>query len=164
MIRSKAPMRVSLGGGGTHVSPYIEENGGAVISLTIDKYAYASLIPREGKKINIKSLDLKIDLSFDADEDLYYDGQLDLVKATIKYFKIKQGFDVVLRSDAPPGAGLGASSTLTTALIGAFCYWKNIQLTDYELAELAYHIEREEVGFQGENKTNTPLCLVWSIT
>jgi D-glycero-alpha-D-manno-heptose-7-phosphate kinase len=142
-------MRISLGGGGTDVSPYIEESGGIVINITIDKYAYASLRPRNNEQVNIKSLDYKIDLSFSIDEDVVYNGQLDLVKATIKPLGIKQGFDLILRSDAPPGAGLGASSTLTTALIGAFKHWQNLVLTDYELADLAYRIEREEGGIKG---------------
>lgn len=142
-------MRISLGGGGTDISPYIEEKGGVVINITIDKYTYASLKPRIGERINIKSLDYKIDLSFGIDEGVTYNGQLDLVKATIKLMQIRQGFDLTLRSDAPPGAGLGASSTLTTTMVGAFNHWQNKNLTEYDLADLAYHIERNEVGIQG---------------
>ena len=149
MIRSRAPMRISLGGGGTDVSPYFEQCGGIVINITIDKYAYASLMPHDGESVNIKSLDYKKDLSFSIDEDVAYDGELDLVKAVIKVLKIRQSFDLILRSDAPPGAGLGASSTLTTAMIGAFKHWQNLVLTDYELAELAYQIERNEVNIKG---------------
>jgi D-glycero-alpha-D-manno-heptose-7-phosphate kinase len=149
IIRSRAPMRISLGGGGTDVSPYIEEHGGIVLNTTINKYAYASLVPKDGESINIKSLDYKIDLSFSINEVPTYNGELDLVKAVIKTLNISQGFDLILRSDVPPGAGLGASSTLTTALIGAFKHWKNLVYTDYELAELAYQIERKEVGITG---------------
>lgn len=150
IIRSKAPLRISFGGGGTDVSPYIEERGGAVINATIDKYAYVTLIPRDENTVKVKSLDYKIDVSFNSGgKELKYDGKLDLVKAVVKTLEIKQGFDSFLHSDAPPGAGLGSSSTMTTALIGAFREWQGFLLTEYDLAELSYRIEREELGIKG---------------
>lgn len=150
IIRSKAPLRISFGGGGTDVSPYIEERGGAVINATIDKYAYVSLFPHDGNTVKVKSLDYKIDISFNGGgEELKYDGELDLVKAAVKVLKIKQGFDSLLHTDAPPGAGLGSSSTMTTALVGAFSQWQRLPLSEYEIAELACRIEREELGLRG---------------
>lgn len=149
IIRSKAPLRVSFGGGGTDISPYIEKRGGAVISTTIDKYAYATLIPRPKNAISVKSLDYNIDVSFSSKEELGYDGKLDLVKAVVKAFKVKKGFDLVIHCDAPPGAGLGSSSTMTSALIGAIKKWLRLPLTGYEIAELAYSIERIELGIKG---------------
>jgi len=149
IIRGKAPLRISFAGGGTDVSPYIEERGGIVLNTTVDKYAYATLITRDDEAINVKSLDFNTDISFNCRDKQEYDGNLDLVKAAVQRFDIKEGFDLCLHSDAPPGTGLGSSSTLTTALIGVLKHWLRLPITDYQLAELAYQIEREEVGIKG---------------
>ena len=149
IIRSKAPLRISFGGGGTDVSPYPEEKGGAVLSTTIDKYAYCTLVERGDDSINVKSLDYDIVTKYHVNDKLKYDGKLDLVKAAIKVLEVRNGFDLFLHSDAPPGSGLGTSSALVVALVGAFKQWLKLSLTDYDIAELAYHIEREEAGIRG---------------
>jgi D-glycero-alpha-D-manno-heptose-7-phosphate kinase len=149
IIRSKAPLRISFGGGGTDVSPYPEEKGGAVLSTTIDNYAYCTLVERGDDSINVKSLDYDIVTKYHVNDKLKYDGKLDLVKAAIKVLEVRNGFDLFLHSDAPPGSGLGTSSALVVALVGAFRQWLKLPLTDYDIAELAYHIEREEAGIRG---------------
>ncbi len=149
IIRSRAPLRISFGGGGTDISPYIEERGGVVLNSTIDKYAYATLTSRDDQIVNVRSLDFNSDLSFNCSDEVEYDGNLDLIKAAVKTIGIEQGFDLLLHTDAAPGSGLGSSSTLTTAVIGAFREWLRLPMTDYELAELAYQIERVEVGIKG---------------
>jgi D-glycero-alpha-D-manno-heptose-7-phosphate kinase len=149
IIRSKAPLRISFAGGGTDVPPYPEERGGAVLSTTINKYAYATLIPREDDTISVKSLDYDIVAKYRTDERLFYDGELDLVKAVINNMKAKQGLDLFMHSDAPPGSGLGSSSTVVVTLVGLFQKWLNIPLTDYDIAELAFKIERKDLGIRG---------------
>ena len=149
IIRSKAPLRISFGGGGTDVSPYPEEKGGVTISTTIDKYAHCTLAERNDGYINVKSLDYNITANYPVNSELQYDGKLDLVKAAINVLKINSGLDLFLHSDAPPGSGLGTSSTLTVALTGVLKDWLKLPLTDYEIAELAYRIERKEVGIKG---------------
>lgn len=151
IFRSKAPLRISFAGGGTDVAPYPQERGGVVLSTTIDKYAYATLIPRQDKEIRIQSLDYDIMAKYDLDEELVYDGKLDLVKAVIRNMNTgnSQGAELFIHSDAPPGSGLGSSSTMVVALIGAFKHWLRRAMTDYEIAELAYHIEREDLGIRG---------------
>jgi len=149
IIRAKAPVRISLAGGGTDVSPYIEEKGGIVINVTINKYAYVTLVPRDDKKVKIKSLDYKNGFEMEIGDETVYDGNLDLVKAAIKVLNIKHGFELLLHSDAAPGTGLGSSSTMVTAVIGTFDRWLHLGLNHYELAELAYKIEREEAGIKG---------------
>ena len=151
IIRSKAPLRISFSGGGTDVSPYKDEYGGIVLSATIDKYAYGSLRVREDRNITVTSLDYDIVANYHLDDDIKYDGELDLVKAVIKNLNkgFKQGFDFFIHSDAPPGSGLGSSSTMVVALIGLLMHLQRLPLTDYEIAELAYHIERKELGIQG---------------
>lgn len=149
IIRSKAPLRISFGGGGTDVPPYSDEKGGAVLSTTINKYSYSTLIPRKTKSINVTTLDYDIVAKYRVKEDLFYDGKLDLVKAVIKNLGTKKGFDLFIHSDAPPGSGLGSSSTMVVTLVGAFNRWLKKPATDYDIAELAYKIERKDLGIKG---------------
>jgi D-glycero-alpha-D-manno-heptose-7-phosphate kinase len=151
IIRSKAPLRISFCGGGTDISPYVEERGGVVLSVTIDKYAYGSLRLRDDKNITVESLDYDIVAKYHLEDDLEYDGELDLVKAVLKNMcnGNKQGLDFFIHSDAPPGSGLGSSSTVVVALIGLLKHWQRLPLTNYEMAELAYHIERIDLAIDG---------------
>jgi len=151
-IRSKAPLRMAFCGGGTDVSPYPEERGGMVLSATIDKYAYATLRPRSDSAVTVRSLDYDFVAKYDMNGPLPYDGNLDLVKAAINHLNAgsnAQGADFFLHSDAPPGSGLGGSSALVVALIGLFKQWLHLPLTNYEIAELAYQIERVDMGIRG---------------
>jgi D-glycero-alpha-D-manno-heptose-7-phosphate kinase len=149
IYRSRAPLRISFCGGGTDVSPYPEERGGVVLSSTIDKYAYASLRPRSDDAIEVRSLDYDILAKYDRRDALPFDGTLDLVKAVINRFSVPTGLDLFLHSDAPPGSGLGSSSTLVVALMGVFRHWLKLTMTDYELAQMAYKIEREDLCIAG---------------
>lgn len=149
MIRAKAPLRVSFGGGGTDLASYFDQWGGAVISAAITKYAYGTLVPREGRDITVKSLDFDIVARFQGTESFRFDGNLDLVKAVIQNFHPQQGLDLFLHSEAPPGSGLGSSSTMVVALIGLFKHWLGLPMTEYEVAELAYKIERKDLGIAG---------------
>ncbi len=149
IIRSKAPLRISFGGGGTDVSPYPEERGGAVLNATINKYAYCTLIPHSTSTIKIRSLDYDLIIEYNLDEKVEYGGKLDLVKAVINVMKIDRGCELLLHSSAPPGSGLGSSSSILVSLVGAFRQWIEMPLTNYEIAELAYRIEREELKIKG---------------
>jgi len=151
IIRSKAPLRISFCGGGTDIAPYKDERGGVVLSATIDKYAYGTLRLRDDRNITVKSLDYDVVAKYHLDDEIKYDGELDLVKAAIKNLNngYKQGFDFFIHSDAPPGSGLGSSSTMVVALIGLLKHWQRLPLTNYEIAEIAYHIEREDLGIKG---------------
>jgi len=149
IIRSRAPLRISFGGGGTDVPPYPEEKGGAVLSSTIDKYAYCTLVTRTDNAVSVKSMDYNVAAKFNVNGELRYDGKLDLVKATIHRLDVRTGFDLFLHSDSPPGTGLGTSSALVVAIVSAFKQWLKLPLTPYDVAELAYHIERDEAGIKG---------------
>jgi D-glycero-alpha-D-manno-heptose-7-phosphate kinase len=151
IIRSKAPLRISFCGGGTDVPPYVNERGGVVLSATIDKYAYGSLRLRSDKNITVQSLDYDIVAKYHVDDELVYDGELDLVKAVLKNMcnGNSQGLDFFMHSDAPPGSGLGSSSTVVVALIGLLKHWQRLPLTNYEIADLAYRIERIDLGIKG---------------
>ena len=155
IYRSRAPLRISFVGGGTDVSPYANERGGLVLSATINKYAYATLRVSHDHKITIQSQDYHTIAKFDVDQPLVYDGKLDLVKATIHHLHspllnhISDGFELYLHTDAPPGSGLGSSSALVVAIIGVFSSWLHLPLTNYEIASIAYQIERIDMGIKG---------------
>ena len=150
-IRAKAPLRISFAGGGTDVPPFPEQEGGLVINATINKYAYGTLHPRRDSKIKIDSLDFGLSIKYNIDQKMAYNGKLDLVKAAIhkmEGFK-SNGFSLLLHSDAPPGSGLGSSSAMMVALVGLLKEFKNIPMTEYEIADLAYDIERNELAIKG---------------
>lgn len=151
IIRAKAPLRISFAGGGTDVPPFPEREGGCVLNATIDNFAWGSLKPREDDEIHIESADVGVSLSYTVNSEMAFDGQLDLVKAAIVRLGAKNshGFDIFLHSDAPPGSGLGSSSALMVGLVGLVKEFRNLPLTEYEIAHLAYVIERQDLGIKG---------------
>lgn len=148
-------MRLGLAGGGTDVSPYCDEFGGAILNATIDYYAYAGLEPLTNGKVEFVSADLHESAHYDASPFIEPDGRLDLFKAVYNHIvrNYNDGRALSLRMstrvDVPAGSGLGSSSTLVVAMLAAFAEWLNLPLGDYELAHTAYVIEREEAGLQG---------------
>jgi D-glycero-alpha-D-manno-heptose-7-phosphate kinase len=149
LVRSRAPLRLSFCGGGTDVSPYPEERGGVVLSTTIDKYAYASLEPRRDAKFAIHSLDYDFVAKYPHARKIALDGNLDLIKGVVRAFHPKKGADLYVHSDAPPGSGLGSSSTMAVAVVAALKAWLGRKLSSYDMAELAYRIERVDLGIAG---------------
>ena len=154
IIRSKAPLRIGLAGGGSDVSPYSDLYGGAILNGTISMYAYATIIPRFDGKIIIHAYDKNDKIEYDAQMSLPIDGKLDLAKGVYNrivkdYIKKPMSFELTTWVDAPAGSGLGTSSTLVTAILGAFAEWKLLPLGHYDLAHLAYEIERIDLGMAG---------------
>lgn len=149
VIRGRAPLRISFGGGGTDVEPFCSEQGGAIIGSTINKFAYCTIIPRDDAHIYAHSLDFDMTVKYNSRENYVYDGKLDLVTAALKAMDIKEGCDVYLQCDAPPGSGLGTSSTVMVALLTAMAKWKGIEMDPYAMADLAYHAEREDLKIAG---------------
>jgi len=148
IIRSKAPFRVSFGGGGTDMPPYCTEHGGCVISTTIDRHVYITLESRNDKKIHVHSMNLNKDLIFDiGDRD--YTTEFELFKGIINNLEIKDGFNVTTYSELPAGSGMGGSSSLSVAFIGALSYYYNFGLSMHEIAQKAYDIERVELEQKG---------------
>ena len=153
MIRARAPLRVSFCGGGTDLVEYSSEHGGLVLNATIARYAYATLRALDVPEIRVKSLDYDMIARYDVDEPLIYDGKFDLIKGCLRRLAVApesgRGLELYLETDAPPGSGLGASSALVVAVIGALTTWQRVNLTNYEIAHLAYDIERKDVGIAG---------------
>ncbi len=154
IYRSKAPLRLGLAGGGTDVAPYSDLYGGAILNVTINMYAYATIIPRTDGKIIVHALDKEERFEYDSIDELPIDGNLDLLKGIynhiVKHFTHKAlSFELTTRVDAPPGSGLGTSSTLVVAILGAFAEWLKLPLGEYDMAQIAYRIEREDLAMAG---------------
>jgi len=155
LIRSKAPLRIGLAGGGTDVSPYSDQFGGAVLNSSINLYAYSTIKPLNNGKIILNAIDRDKKIEFDADTFLEIDGELNLQKGVynriVKEFNNNQplSFELSTYVDAPAGSGLGTSSTLTVSIIGAFTEWLKLPLGEYDIAHLAYEIERLDLAMAG---------------
>jgi D-glycero-alpha-D-manno-heptose-7-phosphate kinase len=149
IVRAKSPLRISFAGGGTDIPAYYNERGGAVLSSTINRYAYVTLYPRDDRQVRVRSLDLGYTVNYGLEEQPAFDGVLDLAKAVIARVGLERGVDIDIRSDAPAGSGLGGSSALTSALIGAIAEFKGVKFSPYEFAELNYVVEREDLGIAG---------------
>lgn len=154
IIRSKAPLRLGLAGGGTDVAPYSEIYGGSILNATISMYAYATIHPREDGRIILNAIDKMEEYNLKSEKELEIDGKLDLHKGiynrVVKEFAGKPlSFELSTYVDAPPGSGLGSSSTLVVAILGAFAEWLGLPLGEYDLAHLAFEIEREDLGMAG---------------
>jgi len=159
IIRSRAPLRISFAGGGTDVEPYPSMKGGAVLSTTIDRYAYVTLRPTSNKQVKVESLDFGLLETFNDISDFNYNGKLDLVKAAIKNLNLHDAsFDALLHVDSPPGSGLGSSSAISVSLIASLTSLIGKKLTLNEIAEKAYHIERVELGIKGGKQDQYAAC------
>ncbi|MDC1067787.1 dehydrogenase [Candidatus Kapabacteria bacterium] len=154
IYRAKAPLRLGLAGGGTDVSPYSDEFGGAILNSTISLYAYASIKETNDGKIKFSAMDRGESAIVDSKNELEINGELDLLKGVynriVKDFtKKKLSFELTTWVDAPAGSGLGTSSTLTVAILGAFVEWLNLPLGEYDISHLAYEIERLDLNMAG---------------
>ena len=144
-------MRIYFGGGGTDISPYPEEKGGAVLGATINKFVYGTLIPKYGENIQLVSEHHKQSAAFGLKDAPDYGDSLDFIKVVIQAMGIKHGLDLFMRGDLPPESGLGSGSSAVIAAIGLVNYLKTIRtdempLNNYEIAELAYKIMKQVSG------------------
>jgi D-glycero-alpha-D-manno-heptose-7-phosphate kinase len=155
ICRARAPLRIGLAGGGTDVSPYCDIYGGAILNAAISLFAHATIEQIDnGEVIIFESVDLKIHETYKIDENIPTDGPLVLLKGVfnkiiIDYNLPKRSFKLITKVDAPAGSGLGSSSTLVVAIIGAFKEFYNIPLSDYDIAKYAYRIERIDLSLRG---------------
>jgi len=155
VLRARAPLRVSFAGGGTDVPPFPRIEGGAVLSATISSFAYSTLRPRNDNLVTVKSLDFGLSVNFGIDDPIVFDGELDLPKAAISRVmshpgaRRSSGFDLFLHTNAPPGSGLGSSSAVVVCVVGVVAEHCGLDLTSYEIAEMACLLEREDLGISG---------------
>jgi len=159
IIRSKAPLRLGLAGGGTDIASYYNQFGGYVLNATIDMYAFCTIEPynvdqKEEGKIQFTAADLGIAEEYDSIEKLPVSQALPLHcgiynRIIADYVKKPLSFKMTTYSDAPAGSGLGSSSTMVVAIIKAYEEWLKLPLSEYDSAALAYKIEREDIGLAG---------------
>lgn len=155
IVRSKAPLRIGLAGGGTDVSPYSDTFGGYILNVTLDMFAYTTIKTRDDNQVHFIAQDMEQAFQTDATSHIPVDGQLILHKAiynhVVKEFNNNEpiALDVITHSDAPPGSGLGSSSTMVVSILAAYRQLLNLPLGEYDLAQLAYKIEREDCQLSG---------------
>jgi len=146
MLITRAPVRISFGGGGTDLPAYYNQFGGAVVSTAIDKYFYVFLNVSADDTIQITSSDYRTFFRHDGDTPLLFDGDLSLPRAILHHFGLARGINMFLASEIPPGTGLGSSSTVAVALIKAVATARGLMLSKKQIAELACHIEIEKLN------------------
>ena len=154
IFRSKAPLRIGLAGGGTDVSPYADMFGGAILNATISLFAHASIEILNEKTIIVEAPDRNEKEQYELANNLPINGTLDLLKAVYNriqkdYPFSEQGFRLTTYVDAPAGSGLGTSSTLVVAILGAFVEMLKLPLGDYDIAHYAFDIERNDLQLSG---------------
>jgi len=147
-------LRIGLAGGGTDVSPYSELYGGAILNATVSLFASANIEPLQENAIILEAIDRKEEQRFEWNNELPINGKLDLLKGVYnriqrEYALPLSGFKLSTFVDAPAGSGLGTSSTLVVAIIGAFTEMLRLPLGEYDIAHLAYEIEREDLKMAG---------------
>jgi D-glycero-alpha-D-manno-heptose-7-phosphate kinase len=154
-VRSRAPLRLGLAGGGTDVSPYSELYGGNVLNAAIDMYAYCTISTSNDGSLEFHAADLGESWTSTAASELALEEPLVLHKAI--YNRVVRDFNdgkplavkVTTSADAPPGSGLGTSSTMVVAILRAYQELLKLPLGEYDLAQLAYDIERKDCGLAG---------------
>ncbi len=154
-IRARAPLRLGLAGGGTDVSPFSEIHGGQVLNATIDLYAHAILHPRDDGRVNFFATDRDEQIEMAAVDVDISPGLLRLHRGI--HHRVVHQFNggkplscsLTTFADAPAGSGLGTSSTMVVCILQAYVEWLGLGLGEYELARLAYEIEREDLGLAG---------------
>lgn len=154
IIRSKAPLRLGLAGGGSDVSPYSDIYGGLILNATINLYAYCTIEETQDGAITINAFDAGCHKAYPKGKYLEIDGDASLIKGV--YNRVVRDFDldamsfkITTYNDAPAGSGLGTSSTMVVCILKAFIEWQNLPLGDYEISKLAYEIERKDLGLSG---------------
>ncbi len=154
-VRARVPLRLGLAGGGTDLSPYCDEFGGAVLNVTIDRYAYATIEPSPDGQVHFVAPDLDVTESFPPDLAAILSSKLPLhAGVTARMLAMfgngtVPGMRVTSFVDAPPGSGLGSSSALVVALVEAFRALLEAPLGPYDVAHLAFEIERIDLALAG---------------
>ncbi|MBL8536989.1 MAG: GHMP kinase [Hyphomonadaceae bacterium] len=154
-VRARAPLRLGLGGGGTDTSPYAETYGGVVLNATVDLYAHVTLSPSESGEVELHLDDREIVWRGEPKLPLPVDRDLLLLQGVYNrmcaQFNAGQAVPLSVHcyADVPPGSGLGTSSAMVTALVQAFNELFRARLTAYEVAQLAFDIERIDLKLNG---------------
>ena len=154
IIRSKAPLRLGLAGGGSDVSPYSDIYGGLILNATINLYAYCTIEETRDNSIVLNSYDSNCFKCYPSTKRMEIDGEASLIKGVynriIKDYDLDaKSFKITTYNDAPAGSGLGTSSTMVVCILKCFVEWLGLPLGDYEISRLAYEIERKDSNLSG---------------
>lgn len=155
LYRARAPLRLGLAGGGTDVSPYCDLFGGAVLNATISLFAHTTLQTNNDNCIRFIAQDLGVTEEFPLDAPVPEDNKLQLHRGVynrmIRDYRDgkREALTLVTHCDAPAGSGLGSSSTMVVSMLRAFHEAWNLALGEYDLAQLAFNIERVDIGLHG---------------
>ncbi len=156
LVRSRSPLRLGIAGGGTDLSPYCDTFGGCVLNATIDMYANCTIELLEDQDgITFVGQDIEKTFHCPLQRHIPLEGDLQLHKAI--YNRIVRDFNdnkplpvkVYTHSDAPPGSGLGSSSTMVVTILSAYNELLKLPLGEYDVARLAYEIERVDCNLAG---------------
>jgi D-glycero-alpha-D-manno-heptose-7-phosphate kinase len=145
MLIARAPLRISLAGGGTDLPSYYERHSGLVVSTTIDKFAYARVASNESRGAQIMSADYQLSYLHGGGVPMNWDGDLALPRAALHELNVQEGVSIFLASEVPPGTGLGSSSAMAVALVQALAVYRDLSLSRREIADLACRIEIEKL-------------------
>ena len=154
-IRARAPLRLGLAGGGTDVSPFSDEHGGFVLNATIDLYAQAIIEPLDDGSVVFAAEDRQEYARFGAEQRVDDAEPLRLHRGIHR--RVVQQFNggrplslkLTTYADAPAGSGLGTSSTMVVCILQAYSEWLQLGLGEYDIAHLAFEIEREDLALAG---------------
>jgi len=156
LVRSRSPLRLGLAGGGTDMESFFSVHGGCVLNATIDLYACCTIQPKNDGKIRFIASDINQKFESEVTDFIPPTGELKLHKAIYnRIVKDYNGgknfgaFKMTTYCDSPPGSGLGSSSTLVVSIIKAFSELLSIPFGDYDIAQLAYKIERKDLEMLG---------------
>ena len=144
---SQAPTRLDFAGGPTDLTWFAQTHGGRVINQSLAFYAKCWLLPRKDSQILIRSTDLCLEQSFKSIDEIALDGgPLDLLKAAILHTASRSGMSLVTQVDVPHGSGLGASASLSVAVLKALYRFNRQKVSRTELAQHALLLENEMLG------------------
>ena len=144
-ILSRAPVRICDIGGWTDTWFYQK---GTVFNMCVDLYSYILLNENSSQEIRIFSDNLGIQTTIPDFNSIEYDGKLDLIKAGIKALEIRKGLTIHIKTEAPPGSGVGTSASLAVALLSALAKIANLSLSPKEIAKLAHTLEVKELEME----------------
>ncbi len=146
LLIARAPVRISLGGGGTDLPAYYNQFGGAVVSTAINRYIYTFISRGVGSALQVISSDFRVFYRHESGEDFATDGELGLAKAVIREFDPTDGVDIFLASQIPPGTGLGGSGAVAVSMITALAAWHGRRLSKQEIAEMACDVSIQKLN------------------
>ncbi|TGM53979.1 CBS domain-containing protein [Leptospira biflexa] len=148
--RSRSPVRISFGGGGSDLTHFFSNEKGAVINSTVSLYTHATLRIRDDYRIILHSRDLKNRIEFSDFEELTKnESMFKLFQAVIKVARPNFGFELFVHSDYPMNSGLGGSAVVASAILGCFNQFRKDKWDNHEIAELAFQAERLDLGIAG---------------